>query len=199
MSDALHRRSFHDRYNDKQKLAGIIYLHDISQTRMLGTMRKSLVMFRQLCGDDALKNVILGTTKWGDVKRDVGIKREQQLAETHWKEVIDHGAEMAQFRNTQKSALAIIDLIVNRNQAKALLIQEEVVDLQLSLPETEAGKALRSTLDQLLQAQKDMAQRLPEDDERFQENQEQLRSTLKQIEELKIPFSRRLLNFFTGR
>lgn len=187
------------------KLAGIIYLHDISQTRMLGTTRKNLEMFRKLCGDDAIKNVILGTTKWGDVRKEVGYRREQQLAQEHWKHMLDKGAEMARFGDTHKSALTIVDLILKREVANALLIQHELVDLQQLLPETEAGKTLRYTLQELLQAQQDMSERLQrgeggqEEQERYKETQNQIRSTLEQIRELKIPLSRRIMKFLTGR
>jgi hypothetical protein len=70
--------------------------------------------FYRLCGQDALKNVILATTKWGDVTREVGLRREQQLAENHWKDMLDSGAKMAQFNNTQESAWAIVDLVLQR-------------------------------------------------------------------------------------
>lgn len=34
---------------------------------MFGTARKDLDMFRNLCGDEAPRNVVLGTTKWDKV------------------------------------------------------------------------------------------------------------------------------------
>lgn len=164
---------------------------------MLGSTRKNLDLFYQLCGKDALKNVILGTTKWADVKREVGLRREGQLAQNHWKDMLTAGAEMAQFKGTHKSAWDIVGLIVQREEAIALHIQEELVDLGQSLPDTDAGKTLRFTLEELARAQKEMAQRLertPGDEERYKETQRQLISTLNQIQELKIPLGRRLLN-----
>lgn len=187
------------------KVAGIIYLHDISQTRMLGTTRKNLEMFQKLCGDDAIKNVILGTTKWSDVKKDIGYHREDELTREHWKHMLDKGAEMARFRNSQSSAWAIVDLILQRDRATAILIQHELVDLQQIIPETEAGKTLRYTLKELLQVQQNMRERLegggggPEEQERYKQTQDQIRITLQQIQELDIPFSRRILKFFFGK
>ncbi|KAG2074693.1 P-loop containing nucleoside triphosphate hydrolase protein, partial [Suillus decipiens] len=70
--------------SDNMKLAGILYLHDITQTRMFGTSRKNLAMFRRLCGADAEKNVVLVTTKWGDVSPEMGESRERQLKSSFW-------------------------------------------------------------------------------------------------------------------
>jgi len=187
-------------YDNQQKVAGIIYLHDISQTRMFGSTRKNLQLFNQLCGDDALKNVILGTTKWGDIKEDVGKRREGQLAESHWKDMLSYGATMVRFKNTPESAWDIVKLIL-RKQVTALHIQKELVDLGHILPDTDAGKTLRFTLEEQVKAQKEMASRLAngeghEDNERYEESRRQLIATLKQIQDLKVPISTRILNMF---
>lgn len=113
---------------------------------------------------------------------------------------------MVRYMGTHDSAWDIIDLVLQQDQAEALLIQQELVDLQKILPETEAGLALRYTLQELLKAQKEMAKQLRalaqeggEIQRRYEENQKQLRSTLKQIRDLKIPLSRRILTFFFSR
>jgi hypothetical protein len=51
-------------------------------------------MFQKLCGDDALKNVILVTTMWSQVDVDVGRKREDELHQSSefWKPLIELGA-----------------------------------------------------------------------------------------------------------
>jgi len=193
-------------YHEDMKLAGIIYMHEISQTRMFGTARKNLTMFNKLCGDDALKNVILVTTKWDDIERGVGRRREQQLSNTYWKKMLSQGSQMARFMNTQESAWEIIDLVLLKDPVNAL-IQKELIDLQKHLPETEAGKTLRYTLQELLEAQKEMARQLQNDDgtqedgglrEREEETTKRLRSTLHQIQELKIPLGRRIVTFLSS-
>jgi hypothetical protein len=94
------------------KLAGIIYLHEITQSRF-ETSRTSLVMLNKLCGNDASQNVILATTKWDEISEEVGRRRERQLSDTYWKEMLDKGSRMARFTNTRESAWAVVDLIVN--------------------------------------------------------------------------------------
>ena len=49
---------------------------------MQGSARKNLMMFRQLCGEGALKKVILATSRWDEVEHEVGVKRETELTET---------------------------------------------------------------------------------------------------------------------
>jgi hypothetical protein len=49
------------------KLAGILYLHEITQGNMDSGMLGDLEVLRQLCGEDAEKNVILVTTKWAEI------------------------------------------------------------------------------------------------------------------------------------
>lgn len=188
------------------KLAGIIYLHDITLGRMLGTTRRNLDVFNKLCGDEAFKNVVLVTMKWGDMASGCEMERELELAGEHWKNMLDKGATMARYMGTHDSAWDIIDLVLQQDQVEVLLIQQELVDLQKILPETEAGLALRYTLQELLKAQKEMAKQLrtlaqesAEIQRRYEENQKQLRSTLKQIRDLKIPVSRRILKFFFPR
>jgi len=192
-------------YSDGMKLSGIVYLHEISQTRMFGTSRKTLTMFNKLCGDDALKNVILATTKWSGIDDEVGQRRELQLCDTYWKPMLAQGSRMARFTYTRESAWDIVNLIICRDVVDGnVLIQRELVDLQVTLPETQAGRALRYTLEELLELQRDMARQLREENgaqgseelrRRQEELSQQLRSTLHQIQELKVPFSKRILSF----
>ncbi|KAH7905317.1 hypothetical protein BJ138DRAFT_1017875 [Hygrophoropsis aurantiaca] len=193
-------------YSDRVRLAGVIYMHEISQTRMLGTSRKNLGMFTKLIGDDAAKNVILATTKWGDVEQEVGEGREKQLRANFWKEMIDQGSRTAQFHNTYESAWAIVNLIVDNDPVDALQIQTELVELEKLIPETEAGQTLRATLTKLIDDhQKTLSQlkknksRKGDDDlqERLKDTEKQLRALLGQIQELKVPVGQRIMGWFS--
>jgi hypothetical protein len=188
------------------KLGGVIYLHDISQTRMLGTTRKNFDMFRKLCGDGAAASVILGTTKWAEVHQGVAERREKQLIETYWRDMTGQGSRVRRFLDTSESAWTIVYCILDAlAKIEALKIQEELVNLQEIIPETDAGKTLRYTLQQLLEMQKQMAEELAAqaaggDDAQVQakleEHRNQMRTTLKQINDLKISLSRRMKGFF---
>jgi hypothetical protein len=67
-------------YKGKVTLAGVIYMHRISDIRMSGTARRNFTMFRKLCGENALSNVVLVTTMWGNlVDMEEGEAREREL------------------------------------------------------------------------------------------------------------------------
>jgi len=192
-------------YDADMTLGGVIYLHDISQTRMLGTTRKNFDMFRKLCGDGAAASVILGTTKWGEVHSEVGERREGQLINTYWREMTDRKSRVRRFDNTHKSAWDIVYCILDTlGRSEMLQIQNELVNLQEIIPETEAGKTLRYTLQQLLEMQKQTAERLAahaaggddaEAQKKLEEHWDKMRTTLKQIKDLKISISLRVTRF----
>ena len=93
-------------------LGGIIYLLSIGEKRMKGTTRRSLDMFHHLCGDNALARVILGTTNWGEVEEDVGVRREQQWIKTFWEPMMSSGSKSLHFVKTKSSARAFLDAIL---------------------------------------------------------------------------------------
>ena len=181
------------------KLGGVIYLLSITE-KMRGTTRKNLDMFNRLCGDKALSSVFLGTTKWGEVDENLGKNREQQLAENFFKGMTASGSKVLRFDRTEKSARAFLDAILGqlkfgKNEVilndSVLQIQNEIVELERRIPETAAGKELRYTLAQLLEMQKEGANT---------EKEAPLLSSLKkQIDELKIPLSRKILLLFVSR
>ena len=139
------------------KLGGVIYLLSITE-KMRGTTRRNLDMFNQLCGDKALSNVFLGTTKWGEVDENVGKKREQELAENFFNGMTASGSKVLRFYRTEEAAQSFLDAILGqlqfgRNEEilndNVLRIQSEIVDRDWRIPETAAGKELSYTLEQL--------------------------------------------------
>ena len=147
-------------------LGGVIYLLSIADRRMNGSTRRNLDMFYQLCGDKALARVVLGTTNWGEVEEDVGEKREKLFAETFWSTMTSSGSNSLRFDKTERSAWAFLDVILGRlkygeNEEilndNVLQIQNELVVLNRTIPETAAGKKLRFALVQLLEKLKEEA------------------------------------------
>jgi len=169
-------------YGRNIKLTGIIYLHRISDNRMSGSALKNLRMFANLCGDDAIRNVILVTTMWTPANEVKGNLREADIRANYWKAMLDHGSRTMRFENTFESAWTIITEIMSRDTARALLVQREIVDFRRRINETQAGIALNDILRRLLE-QSLRAGKLEEEPEDL---------ICYQIEELKIPFSRRI-------
>ena len=135
------------RYEADLKLAGIVYIHRISDKRFTGNSRRNFQMFRELCGDTSLKNVVLVTNMWGEVSQDVGEARELELITDFFKTVLDKGAQLARHHNTVKSAHDIIRSIM-KNRPMALQIQRELIDEKKDIIDTAAGEAVNKELNE---------------------------------------------------
>src|SRR5438046_2022301 len=83
-------------YRSGTRLSGIIYLHPIDNVRMQGSARENLEMFRKLCGDDALKNVIFVTTFWDTVDVSLGARNEEELTsnDEFWGRMVKKGSRV---------------------------------------------------------------------------------------------------------
>jgi hypothetical protein len=97
-------------YQRGLKLNGIIYLHSIATPKLQGSAFRNLRMFRQLCGKDAMKGVILGTTFWDSVDLSIGEQRERELIEEDrfWGKMIKLGSQVLRLGLDRASALAML-------------------------------------------------------------------------------------------
>ena len=115
--------------------------------RFTGTAVKSFNTLLAMCGDQALRNVVIVTNMWGKVTPDVGGARERELADDFFKSALDKGARFFRHEDTTESTHAIIRAILG-NKRVPLQIQKEVVDERKQIDETVAGKELRRELDE---------------------------------------------------
>ena len=179
---------------------------------MLGSLRHNYQMFTKLCGIDAAKYIVFVTTKWDRLPYNEGQEREKQLQEEFWQDLMQKGSSISRFSNNsgaddQYRAMPKIEAVLAKDTfLQNVLIQKELVDLLKILPETEAGNTLRFTLKELLTTYKNEASRLKKsrrtsaDDQQTtklrEDTEARLRTTITQIEALKIPMSRRFVRFF---
>lgn len=133
------------RYQEGVKLAGILYFHRISDFRMGGASRKSLSMFQKLCGEKALRNVVIVTNMWEEIDLKTGEARLAELEEDDmfFKPILDKGAKIARHDKTVPSAEKIIRLLFD-NHPLPLRIQEELVDEGKRIAATDAGGMLEN-------------------------------------------------------
>ena len=115
---------------------------------MRGTPLINLKIFEQLCGPDALKNVILTTTFWDQVNTDIGSKREAQLSSEFWAGMIAQGCRVARLEPREReTAWKIIDMFdFTASRRNVLKIQTEMVDEKKALHDTSAFKMLAKLL-----------------------------------------------------
>ena len=184
------------------KLGGIIYLHDIFRTRMLGSNRQNLVVFQDLCGNKALSSVIIGITNSGDIPQEVSEKRRDGLSSTFWTGMIEAGARVCPLENDRTSARNLLNMILINvkpfigpfeHRTEFVEIQNEVVDQAKIVSETKAGKQLKSTLEEVSEMQKKLALQAENDAQSRKGHSDNVNKLDAQINALKVPFSRRFL------
>ena len=137
-------------------------------------------MFRELCGESALKNVCITTTNWSRVTQEEGDMRERELRESPnlFKPLIDAGAKLVRWEDTA-SAQSIVDNLIRKNQTK-LQIQVEL-DEGKTLEETGAGSVLKEELTALAEKHKvDMRALQEEIEEATKTKQEELLAELEE-------------------
>ncbi|KAM7222485.1 P-loop containing nucleoside triphosphate hydrolase protein [Rhypophila decipiens] len=132
-------------YALKIPLKGVIYLHQIHENKMKGSARQYLEIFRSLCGDQALRNVMLVTTRWdriGQGELGDALRREQELIDRWWGPMQKMGSHVTQFHGSRGEAEAMILELVRDRPSVVLDIQRELVDDQMEIGETKAGQQL---------------------------------------------------------
>ncbi|KAF9465619.1 hypothetical protein BDZ94DRAFT_1346171 [Collybia nuda] len=174
-------------YSQGVKLAGIIYMHRISDFRMGGISTRNFKMFRSLCGDTTLKNVVIVTNMWGEVCREIGEAREFELANDglFFKPVLDKQARMVRHDNTMASAQFIIGLF-RKNDPKALQIQVEIIDEGKDNSQTAAAQLLNQELIEQVRKQEEEKRRVQADLEATMRQQAEARKAYEEAEQRRM-------------
>ena len=114
---------------------------------MGGISTRNFKMFRQLCGESSLRNVVIVTNMWGEVSKEIGEAREQELItqDIFFKPVLEKGALLERHEKTAASAHDILRKIID-NHPLSLQIQRELVDQKMDISQTAAGEELNKEL-----------------------------------------------------
>ena len=204
---SIFRAELLNRYEKGSKLSGVIYVHRISDNRFTGITGRNFRMFHELCGDAALKNVVLVTNMWGQVSRDVGEARESELSSNFFKPVLNEGARMVRHNNTVRSAHDIIRRII-ANTPTVLQIQQELVEEHKDIANTAAGEVISKELNEQMRrhqaelkvVQEEMVQALKgKDEEARQELEEERRKLQERMEKVKKDSEGMALNYATEK
>ena len=182
-----------NRYERGCKLSGVIYIHRISDKRFTGMAGRNFRMFRELCGDSTLKNIVLVTNMWGQVSPEEGQDRENQLTSKFFKPVLDKGAQMIRHHNTVESAHNVIRAII-RNHPIVLQIQREIVDEGKAIVDTAAGEVVNKETKELIRRhQAEMEKVRQEMLQAMRDRDEVVRRELEDQRRIMIEERRRLL------
>ena len=173
---------------------------------------RNLLMFRRLCGDKAPSKVIFVTTMWDKISTDRGEQRELELVNNYWEPILKLGAQRARFLQSNADCARDIVKRLLDSDPRATLLQEETVDQNRSIVETEAAKTVYSKLQTLLAQHKETLAELEEGARKTNNPQilvdlrkeaariqSELDKTFAEARRLKIPLSRRIMLLFSGQ
>ncbi|EAQ90639.1 hypothetical protein CHGG_02574 [Chaetomium globosum CBS 148.51] len=148
-------------YSKKVRLAGIVYLHRITDPRMQGSALKNLHMFQKLCGDRGLSSVVLATTMWKGLDateegRQIGQQRSEDLQKPEfWGVMIKRGSRIIKHDGSPESAKSIVGSLIDGatngaegqgSRGAVLDIQVQMVDEGKTLDETAAGQFVQAEM-----------------------------------------------------
>lgn len=160
---------------------------------------RNLHMFKRLCGDQNLSNVVMATCQWERVLEEDGIERERQLKETKnfWGYMVERGSQVHRHYNTRESALKLIDSLVGGTTSRpkiVLDIQAQMVDEGKDLASTGAGQAIDDAISkeksrfakQIAESQADLKEALASRDretaEILRQHQEEMNARVRKLD-----------------
>ncbi|KAJ6536247.1 P-loop containing nucleoside triphosphate hydrolase protein, partial [Mycena capillaripes] len=146
-------------YDQKRKLNGLIYLQRISDPRFGGQSGRNLKIFRELCGTDSYKNVVVMTTFWDQVDETKGGTREAQLKAKFFKPFVDGGARFMRHNLTIESAHAVLEHVHTLVPTNVGIVNEIRIEGK-KLEDTAAGSVRREEVDQLIAKHKEVVAEL---------------------------------------
>lgn len=118
---------------------GVIFLHDISETRLGGSQKKTLGILKALVGGEHMGNVIVGTTMWSttdSTKFRQEEQREQNLLGDQWNGIYKTTRVSQDDKDT---AVQMINDLFTRSPI-VLLSQKEMLQPPHTVENTTAGR-----------------------------------------------------------
>ena len=137
------------RYKEATRMTAILYMQPITSTRMSGSVLRNFQVMKRMLGIQNFPHLILVTSMWDLVDSDLGQKREKEMRDLFWADLIDAGATVARFSGNKDTAHAVLEMIKKKPIA-ALTIQRELVDSGVALDQTTAGAYIDSEILELL-------------------------------------------------
>lgn len=143
------------RYDKDRKLSGLVYLQRISDPRFGGQAKRNLKMFRNLCGAETYKNIVVLTTFWDKVANErEGAQREEQLKNKYFKDLVDGGAYFVRHDRTVEGSRTVLKHILTLSPTN-IQIQHEIRVEGKSLEDTAAGSVHREEVERIIAKHKE--------------------------------------------
>ena len=129
---------------------------------MAATSIRHLRTFEELCGKDALQNVILVTTMWDEIDETTGELEEEKMKTKYWNKMLERRSTTGRFMGTRESALELLQPLIDAANSKrsSLLLQHEMVNMGKKLTETSAGRRLFTKAQHIVSQRQEVIQRI---------------------------------------
>jgi hypothetical protein len=154
------------RFKKTVRLAGIVYLHRISDNRLRTSVLENVEKLVALCGDNTIVDIVLATTMWNtEGSPELKIQRETELETLLNEENIVPGTEvnMMRFGDSFISAWHIIDRAAKTDEEDMdeAYFQQDLAELGEKLSD-DVGKEKFQKLQSSLTTNRDILRRLLE-------------------------------------
>lgn len=134
-------------------LAGLIYMHRITDKRVAGSSLESIRIFEKITGEENFPSVTLITTMWnlldGEVNFAIGLGREKILLDKQefFGRMFKGGAQVVRDSGDHASADAIIARIVKQRSLVVTALQKEMSVRNMTLDLTTVGSFLLENIE----------------------------------------------------
>ena len=178
-------------------------MHRISDSRTGGMAKKNLRMFKELCGEKTLANVVIVTTNWSRVGKEEGDNREDDLRKGFFRPLLEEGARMFRHDNSVKGALTILSSLLHEKGVTTKIAEE--LHKGKELVDTSAGAVLFAEIkamearhkEEMLGLMKDMSVKDAELKRRLEQERRELEWQLENLQREDEALRRGLVGTFS--
>jgi hypothetical protein len=108
---------------------------------MRGSLKRELEILKLILGPQNYRSLLLVTTKWGDDTRFQEFeKRQHELEDTYWGDLIDGGADVYRFEGNPESAMSIVSQLNTRARVVLALQTQLTAAPGVRLKDTPVGE-----------------------------------------------------------
>ena len=156
--------------------------------------------YQRLCGKRNFGSVVFATATPGSLTPEAFVRREQQhYSKVNREDFKNQGATFFQLSHTHASAKDLVSKVLERikEERRALLIQEELVEIRKIIPTTTIpGRELKNGLDEIMAHQKEVLAGEMISPGKAAAVATKIASVSERLQSLNIPLSPRSSTFF---
>jgi len=106
---------------------GIVYLHDITVSRVQKEIDMATLALRNLARPEPARHLLMATVKWGRAQQDPhATLREEELKTNSWRKILEGGAHLTRFANTEDSAWEIVNKLLQEEPLELVVLLREL-------------------------------------------------------------------------